>query len=153
MKKVGTILFEQGSVDVTDPCYNNNYLFGKHTKIKIKPGLYNCYVYKWETHITAIEIKRKGYVSIAGNYQSYDSIGVDAGLAGFFENKKDYSNEEWKLFCHDLNIEDRKDPTKKYYFKDNGFFSKSGFGDGVYDVFIKKNTEGEIVQVKIKFLW
>lgn len=151
MKRVGTILFEQGSVDITDPCYNNDGIF-KRTQIKIKPGLYNCYVYKWETYISAIEIKRKGYVSVAGNYQYYDTITVDTGLAGFFENKKDYSNEEWKLFCNDLSIEDRRDPTKKYYFRDNGFFSQSGLGDGTYDVFIKKNTDGEIVQVKIKFL-
>ena len=151
MKRVGTILFEQGSVDVTDPCYDNDVAFWR-TQIKIKPGLYNCYVYKWKTRIAAIEIKHERYVSIKGYYQLHATIGVDAGLAGFFENKKDYSDEEWKLFCNDLSIEDKKDPTKKYYFKDNGFFSQSGFGDGVYDVLIKKNTDGEIVQVKIKFL-
>ncbi len=148
MKRVGTILFEQGSIDVTDPCYNNYSVL--NTRIHIKPGLYNCYVHKIGTCIKAIEIKRTRYGNMSGSYVLHNITTTDSGIIGFFENKKNYSDKEWQEFRNFLVEENKKDPTKRHYFKDNGFFASSGIS--IYRIYIKTNINNEIVQVKIKFL-
>lgn len=50
------------------------------------------------------------------------SIGVDAGLAGFFHNKPDYSDEAWSKFCDRIRHGDA-------WLTEDGFYSSSGYGD------------------------
>ena len=56
------------------------------------------------------------------------SIGVDAGLAGFFHDKPDYTDEQWSVFCSTI-------ACGEAWVKEEGFFSSSGIGDGEYDVY------------------
>ena len=56
------------------------------------------------------------------------TIGVDAGLAGFFNNKQDFNDDEWSELC------DRIGGGNAWNLY-NGVFSSSGFGDGIYDVY------------------
>ena len=55
------------------------------------------------------------------------TISVDSGLAGFFNNKKDFSEEEWEKLCKTI---EKGDAWALY----DGIFSNSGYGDGVYAV-------------------
>ena len=71
------------------------------------------------------------------------SIGVDAGLAGFFMNKPDYTDEQWTEFCESIRDGDA-------WIKDEGFFSSSGNGDGCYGVYAYKQN-GEITALEIRF--
>ena len=71
------------------------------------------------------------------------SIGVDAGLAGFFMNKPDYTDEQWTEFCESIREGDA-------WIKDEGFFSSSGNGDGCYGVYAYKQN-GEITALEIRF--
>lgn len=72
------------------------------------------------------------------------SIGVDAGLAGFFMNKPDYTDDEWSDFCDYIRNGDA-------WIKNEGFFSSSGNGDGCYPVYAYKQN-GEITALEIRFV-
>lgn len=56
-------------------------------------------------------------------------IGVDAGLAGFFNDKKDFDDEEWSHFCSKI------DNSSNGWNMYDGVFCLSGYGDGSYPVY------------------
>ena len=72
------------------------------------------------------------------------SIGVDAGLAGFFHNKPDYIDEEWGRFCDRVRNGDT-------WLIEDGFYSSSGYGDGCYGVYAYKQ-DGAITALELRFL-
>ena len=148
MKKVGTIHFGS-TVDITDPCYDRS-VFCRINDYPIVEGDYSCNLSlkdygDWGTRVNYMEVFHKGFKKKNCRKVYIGSIGVDAGLAGVFSHKKDYSDEEWQDFCKKL----PKD--KQYMFLDNGFFTESGFGDGVYNVLGYKTAKNEIVGIKILF--
>ena len=98
-KKIGVMDFH-GSVDITDPCYDRD-VWCRMNDVKIKDGMYTCMVWR---HTFKGEYEGKPYteqcVGIIGIYldgvipqqkamKEIGSIGVDAGLAGFFHHKPD----------------------------------------------------------------
>lgn len=133
-----------GKIDITDPCYNKT-VWCRMNDVEVKPGNYFGY----------IETNSKGRVSLIGIYLDDDlptnafahigDIGVDAGLAGFFENKPDYSSEEWVEICEKLR-------GKNWALLDDGFVSLTGYGDGEYPVWASKNDDGKVVALEIKFM-
>ena len=136
-------------VDITDPCYDKNVKC-RINDIEIKPGLYNCYVnlYSdketngWGERVASLEIIHLGLT--ATSFKLIGSIGVDAGLAGIFQNKPDYTDEEWYDFCKRINV-------GKYWIINEGFFSSTGYGDGYYPVFAG-GLNGEIIGLKINYM-
>lgn len=148
---VGTKNFH-GEVDITDPCYDRD-VWCRMNNIKIADGEYTCVAYiskHWYEipHRAKPDRPRKYYDLVdaigifrADNFAADDfdiiqpkmerigSIGVDAGLAGFFHNKPDYDDNQWAAFC------DRLKNSRNVYIDDEGFFSSSGGGDGCYDVY------------------
>ena len=128
-KKIGTMDFH-GSVDITDPCYDRDVWF-RMTDVKIRKGVYTC---------IAWHHKDKGTFNNGEPY-CYD---VDAGLAGFFHNKPDYTDDEWAAFC------DRVRHGDAWLIKE-GFYSSSGYGDGCYGVYAYEQG-GEITAIEIRFL-
>ena len=71
------------------------------------------------------------------------NIGVDAGLAGFFHDKPDFTDAQWTAFCDQIKTGDT-------WLTDLGFFSVSGYGDGAYKVFAAK-TGNEVTALEIRF--
>lgn len=151
MKDVGKLTFS-GTVQVTDPCYDSDVWC--RTTIDVKPGEYACRIWMSpEERVGIIGIYLKGIVPPQQVMKEVAIIGVDAGLAGFFNIKPDYSDEEWKEFCNDI-FSTKEDA---YIFKDRpdkteGFFSSTGYGDGEYPVYVCKDVDGEIVAAEIRFL-
>lgn len=152
--KIGTKHFE-GVVDITDPCYNKG-VWCRTTAI-VKSGTYECDIWR---HTEKIERNGQEHifrvVGIIGIYldgvippqkkmEYLDEIGVDAGLAGFFMNKPDYSDEEWSKLCNLT-----RDGVA--WITDDGFFSNSGYGDGCYRVYASKNEAEEITAIEIRFI-
>ena len=88
------------------------------------------------------------YILVAEEDAAYmekiGSIGVDAGLAGFFHNKPDYSDEAWSKFCDRIRHGDA-------WLTEDGFYSSSGYGDGCYGVYAYKQ-DGEITALEVRFL-
>lgn len=147
-EKIGVMDFH-GSVDITDPCYNRD-VWCRMNDVKIKEGEYSCMVsYKEDsyfgcTRVGTIGIFLNGIVPNKGSMKKIGEIGVDAGVAGFFHNKPDYSRDEWMNFC------DGK-PGDKAWMREDGFYSESGYGDGGYSVYAYEQ-EGEIVALEIRFI-
>lgn len=103
-KKIGTMDFH-GSVDITDPCYNRD-VWCRMTDVKIRKGVYTCIAWHHKDKgtfdsgepycydvIGIIGIYLDGVIPCQKDMKEIGSIGVDAGLAGFFHNKPDYAPE------------------------------------------------------------
>lgn len=152
-KKIGAKHFE-GIVDITDPCYSKN-VWCRMTA-EVKAGEYTCYIWRnteygeydgrqyKDVRVGVIGIYLDGIIPTAKAMEEIGSIGVDAGLAGFFMNKPDYNNEEWDRICNLVGSGDA-------WIIDEGFFSFSGYGDGCYPVYAYK-IDNEIVALEIRFL-
>lgn len=91
-----------------------------------------------------IGIYRNGDIPRQKDMEEIGSIGVDAGLAGFFHNKPDYSDEEWGRFCDRVHNGDA-------WLTEDGFYSSSGYGDGCYGVYAYKQ-DGAITALELRFL-
>lgn len=140
-------------IDITDPCYNRD-VWCRMNDVKIKGGEYVCWVgvlsniktNGWGERVGEIGIR---FVDAAKDlhYEKIANIGVDAGLAGFFNEKPDYTTEQWDEICGlVLNHEETR-----AWITDDGFFSSSGYGDGGYNVYAAK-TDGEIEALYIQFI-
>ena len=153
-KKIGIKDFH-GSVDITDPCYSRD-VWCRMNDMKIKEGEYTCMVWY---HTAKGDCNGKPYaykvVGIIGIYldgripnqktmKEIGSIGVDAGLAGFFHNKPDYDDNAWSAFCDIVRHGDA-------WITADGFCSSSGYGDGGYGVYAQEQN-GDIVALEIRFI-
>lgn len=154
-EKIGTMDFH-GSVDITDPCYNRD-VWCRMTDVKIRKGVYTCIAWHHKDKgtfdngepycydvIGIIGIYLDGVIPCQKDMKEIGSIGVDAGLAGFFHNKPDYTDDEWAAFC------DRVRHGDAWLIKE-GFYSSSGYGDGCYGVYAYEQG-GEITAIEIRFL-
>lgn len=135
-------------IDITDPCYDRN-VWCRINNFQIPAGEYECYAQVlndeetngWGERISRIGIR----TGKPDEYKEVCSICVDAGLAGFFINKPDFTDEEWMDFVHQLNWD------KEVWTIDCGFFSSSGFGDGSYSVYAGYKDD-ELVDLYIEFI-
>lgn len=153
-QKIGVKNFH-GSVDITDPCYDRD-VWCRMNDVKIKEGEYTCMVWRntekgvyegkpyKDTRVGIIGIYLDGHIPPQKSMERIGEIGVDAGLAGFFHNKRDFSDQEWSDFCDSIKHGDA-------WLTEDGFFSSSGYGDGGYDVYAYKQA-GEITALEIRFL-
>ena len=134
-------------IDITDPCYDK-MTWCRINDFPIPAGNYECYTLEadneetggWGERVARIGIRR----GKADTYEEIGSIGVDAGLAGFFNNKPDYTDKEWDEFVNRVD-------TEKAFIIEDGFYSESGYGDGGYPVYTGYKN-GEIVEVYIDFI-
>lgn len=152
--KIGTKHFD-GVIDITDPCYNKD-VWCRMDNVHIKSGEYDCIIWDQENEyelngkkntyniVGIIGIYLDGIVPLQDSMKRIGFVGVDAGLAGFFQNKPDFTDEQWADFCNQT----RKGEA---WITDLGFFSFSGGGDGEYDVFAYKVNE-DIVALEIRFV-
>lgn len=156
--KVGTHYFDERPVTATDPCYDSD-TWCVVRNINIKPGDYECVAWKGREYYKDFDGKRRSCqrVFVCGIYldsnipsencgEKIGELGVDAGLAGFFQDKPDYNDDAWSELCDKVHNHD-------YLILDEGFFTSSGYGDGYYPVYAYKNNEGEIVALEIRFEW
>lgn len=153
---VGSRVFDSTPVTVTDPCYKAGTWCT--LKAQVKPGTYACVAWKgrvWTTN--PVTGKRTSHTQIFGNGIYLDGkipkqdvcvkigeIGVDAGLAGFFQDKPDYKDEAWFQLCDAVHI-------KNWLITKEGFFTQSGWGDGTYSVYAFKDKNGDITGLEINF--
>lgn len=162
---VGNLDLSHGRVDVTDPCYDRDVWCRFSTDVL--PGMYKCYAAKNDIgRVSKIRIVHEDFddKELAWSTEPYEDIGVDAGLAGFFNNKPDYGDDEWMHFCAELGEADGHhrghfwSGKKNVYIADNCFFTQSGWGDGSYPVYVAETDGmwnydgGEHTALEIDFL-
>lgn len=154
------------TIDITDPCYDKD-VWCRINEVSIKPGNYLCAIWKntdvypWkyegveevttDTRVGILGIYLDGQIPSEDAFEELGQIGVDAGLAGFFENKPDYEDEQWIEFCNSLREEDGS-RSKIAWIRPEGFFSDSGYGDGCYVVMKSTDCNGDIVALEIRFI-
>lgn len=149
---------------VSDPCYEYPTWCTKLVE-NVKPGNYNTNVTYWKdtdrffngkvSELIAVE-ESYNIVNIQWNYVK-GSIGVDSGQCGIFdfEQVKDViGTGEWdekdKFYAqacactHDY-------PTQYGEFNTYGVVSRSGVGDGSYDLYVAYDNN-QIIAIKIVFL-
>ena len=142
-------------IDITDPCYDRN-VWCRMNNVQIIEGEYTCviwlckesYVFNSKEHtytsVGRIGIYLDGTIPDQNDMEEIGEIGVDAGLAGFFMDKPDYTDDEWSDFCDSIE-------TGNAWIKPEGFFSNSGGGDGCYPVVVARDNKGDINAVEIIF--
>ena len=147
-------------IDATDPCYDKD-IYCRVDDLEIVPGEYSCvtWMYKDTFMINGKEYtdKRVGIIGIYLNgiiptqkiMEEVGNIGVDAGVAGFFENKPDYTDEQWNKLCNMMS----SDCKKSAWIIKEGFFSYSGYGDGGYPLYAHKDKKsGKYTALEIRFM-
>lgn len=165
---VGQINIPDGVVDITDPCYDDD-VWCRLNNIKVVPGTYNCYAYMgvdrdWGNRcwIAQLVIADGPYDEIAEDricsgrsWRTIGSIGVDAGMAGFFNHKPNFNDKEWSEFCdnvlsNECEIHGYIDGFSEDKKSNQGFWTDSGIGDGCYTVHaIRENRK--IIALEIRF--
>lgn len=147
---------------ISDPCYcdfDNPWI----KQLKIVPGEYNCFIEyntKNEERVASMLLINKN-TNDKNIDEKIAEVGVDSGTMAIFtldkytelsKMKKEYEEEFYK-YSYDL--------TKRTFFKfneymadifQNIFISSSGYGDGIYNVLIKRNKIGHIIAIKIDFI-
>lgn len=168
---IGDITFDEGTIDITDPCYDHD-VWCRLNRKEIVPGNYQIHVFKnAEGRVAKLRISLKGDSDldqrIARNrsWRTIGFIGVDVGLAGFFQNKPNFSDKEWLQFCDELSTQDHakqiSDMSRHVYTYTNeqllakGIFSSTGYGDGEYPVYAISRVDHNkrrAVALEIRFL-
>lgn len=156
--KVGSRIFDERPVTVTDPGYDAG-TWCTLTGLKVQPGNYHCVAWRcrdqWtrdgkrysctRTMICGIYLDGKiPSTEECENMPVIGTIGVDAGMAGFFQDKPDYDSDAWFAMCDKLH-------NRTWLITDEGFFTESGYGDGSYKVYGIKNAEGLYTALEIRF--
>ena len=156
-KHVAGVINFGDKIDITDPCYNRD-VWCRMNDVKIIPGKYTCIAWirdtgDWGRRVATVGIYLNGVIPKSREmHEIGGGIGVDAGLAGFFENKKDFTDEEWCEFC---NLIHDDYPTvladENSLFK--GIVTSSGYGDGGYGVFAARDPDHySICALEIRFI-
>ncbi|MCL2797633.1 MAG: hypothetical protein FWD58_06230 [Firmicutes bacterium] len=158
MVEFGEFENKSGTMDITDPCYNKNVwcrkTLGLDPTSAVLPGTYKCFYHKsrlnnWGERMWSCRVVHKDYLDIVRtNPRRAGSVGVDAGLCGFFDNKPDYDAKAWSELCDEL--QGKAEPVS--FILPYGCFTTSGIGDGSYDYFIWRNKQGLIVAAELRFL-
>lgn len=161
MIKIGKLDLKDQIV-VSDPCYcdfDNPWI----KQLKIVPGEYNCFVdyIEDETRVSSMLLINKNT-----NEKNIDEeiadVGVDSGTMAIFtldkyielSKIKKTNKEEFYKHSYDLSartfVEINECMASVY---ENIFISASGYGDGDYIVYVKRNKEGNIIALKIVFIY
>lgn len=89
------------------------------------------------------------------DWEQVGEIGVDAGLCWIgdpcYVVSKDASHvwEKWSDFCDKLQEADWPDAKS---FDGIGVAVRSGYGDGSYPVYVKRDVDGTILEAKVVFV-
>ena len=156
-KIIGTINFDKGLVDITDPTYDRD-LWCNQRNVKIVAGKYRVVVETETIEIFGKRISKLWIQEIRKRHRTkwellFDKIGVDSGMCGFYESNNTKLVDTEKLYSAMENI---KYP-KVLFDKDGslcglkGITVSSGIGDGCYKVYAQKNANGEIVGLELDF--
>lgn len=144
-------------VRVTDPGYDSGTWCT--LDVNVKPGTYTVVSFRGrmqyshdgqrysDTRTWVLGIYKDGKIPPASAWENPEilgRIGVDAGLAGFFQNKPDMEDDSWFEYCGAFD-------KKSYRIDDFGVASLSGLGDGSYDVWAYRDENHDIVGLEIHF--
>ena len=167
---LGSFEVVSGKLAVSDPCYDPD--------VWCRGELENCKIGTWNASIVEKHMGTWGHricrlIAVHEDYIHASSlirevagfeVGVDSGQAGIFDashyqddsvvpddgHKHLFEGEEaepWYDYCCDITLSVQSAGVLPF-----GCVSSSGFGDGGYDCYIWRNSDGQIVRVEIEFI-
>ena len=165
------------NVRVSDPCYTDD-VWCKTRLTDVYPGEYNVSVEKsdegsWGNRVSRLTVIHKGYIMECedeSNWEEHSEIGVDSGQAGIF-CESSYRNDEIVESITtpevDFVLPYNDSPGDAWYEKvckftlsntqwgmyDTGVVTTSGYGDGGYPLDVVRNDDGEIVGMRITYIF
>ena len=151
-----------GQVMVSDPSYGTLTWCNK-VIINMQNGDYNCFtrienekMYGGRVkELTICHVDRKPFTALK-HMMYFGSVGVDSGTCGIYDynyfketHSEDYAKDNWynENVCNDF----YQTKEQAYMMGNKGVHSCSGYGDGMYRVYVKKNENDLIHQITIKF--
>lgn len=137
------------SVDITDPCYKRvvGYRTYRLNAIPVVSGKYTCRVWLDDDNIAKVGLYLNDQFVETTAMEHIGDITVDSGLAGFFYNKPDYYDWEWQEICNYIQ--------KKggyAWLTEDGLFTNSGYGDGLYEVFAALDSDKRAYAFEISYI-
>lgn len=90
-------------------------------------------------------------------------IGVDAGLCWIGDpcycvtpDAREHPANTWSDFCNKLNEMGRAEPSYQFRYKLGhpglGVCVSTGWGDGHYPVYIRRNDQGRVMEARVVFI-
>lgn len=152
-------------VVVSDPCYElDTWCAG--TLNNVLSGEYNCNIIKkdssWGNRVSHLYVVHSDY-----NVQPYEireeqefEVGVDSGTAGIFDYEYyalyhlGKTDDQWydHRICNAFYPNRCEVGIDVIQTHNKGVVSLSGFGDGSYTCFVKRNDEGQIIAIMIEYI-
>ncbi len=166
----GTFQVTSGKLIISDPCYGYDEEDTEDLQALLKPakrGTWSATVSYDEEEVVHQLTAFWGNTEPEGEWLPIDQlIAVDSAQAGIFDFT--FFNDDEKIIGEVENVYeiDMDDHVSKYYVAccdavsteqqggivPGGAVAMSGYGDGLYPVYMKENASGEIVAVMIDFL-
>lgn len=167
-----------GKVMVSDPQYGLNCEC-QGVLDNVLSGKYNCFVEfvdggeDWGVRVSAIEVIHADHVNNANKFAKKPEdfiVSVDGGSAGIFDynyfaryhnehNSDNRVNEAWEDRCYGKTFKRVNNPKERYITTSDGntidglgLVSRSGYGDGGYECYTRRNYEGEIISIRVEFI-
>lgn len=146
MIKLGNFQVSSGLLYVQDPCYER----GSDATFKSKSGLWNAFIeycddLSWGRRVKSLVAKLWDEDAGCGWTPAERFLPVDSGQMGVFDADT-FSEDCYDEYCSHTLSEIRAGVGKTYAV------SSSGYGDGSYQLFFKKNDNDEVVAVKVEFI-
>lgn len=167
LEYIGT--FNLGTkVMVSDPCYKLD-TWCQCVLENVKSGIWEAYLKMVDTGMWGVRVAElvtissehcEKHLTIMDEHQEFE-VGVDSGCAGVFDyeyyckcHTKENINEDWyeKQIIQQFFPGDVSTWQRSVFTESNGVVSNSGYGDGGYDCYVARNTEGEIVGIRIVYI-
>ena len=150
-------------VVVSDPCYKlGTWCAG--VLENVLPGEYNCDIKSWGNRVSHLFAVHNDYnININNiNEEQEFEVGVDSGTAGVFDydyyakyHTTEKTDDNWykRHICNAFFPSFDSSTWKNHVLThDKGFVSQSGYGDGGYTCYVKRNNNGQIIAIMIKYM-
>lgn len=143
---------KSGFIQCMDPCYDNDSALCD--KLKALCGVWEVKInVNKEGRVTSLVAIHESVKNVKFNDDDWFHCGVDAGLFGFFDNKPDYTENEWNdILNSEILNSNFGVATEDNVFKCNGVWSSTGYGDGLYPLYYLEDSDKAAYALKIKYI-
>lgn len=115
----------------------------RHEITNVLPGSYTPFIKLYNNQVAILTVIHSPSLDRQLRWEYSNSISVDTNKAGIFSyGTCGGTDEVWRSLS--LSNEDAKE-------YDHGIISKSGFGDGVYDIYVATDA-GKVIGIALEFI-
>lgn len=145
-KEIGTFELKSGLMGVGDPCHD-----GSSSTFDALNGEWRVVVEysttKWGRRVKSLLVSNTEGRPV-GSYEKIGLVHVDSGQAGFFDSEiEDLLSEQYYDEICDIT-----GTTNQGGSIGRGAFSSTGYGDGSYDVSVRRDANGKVTEAVIDYV-